>query len=526
MASRPSAKRRRTPSRASGGSAAGKHAQHLLKLALRPAKTAKTTPDTTLDAELTSFNRALRFLGTLANFESRRIVRYTPENFNLDRMRTLLRHLKNPQTRFPSIHVAGTKGKGSSCAMAAAMLRAAGYRVGLYSSPHLLDVRERIRILEPGQDRKTLPQGQMIPHGQFGRLARRLEPLVASARYKPSHFDVLTAIAFLWFAEQEVDIAVIETGLGGRLDSTNVLKPLVSAITSVSLDHTRQLGSTTARIAAEKAGIFKPGAGALSAPQEPEVEAVLRRAAQQCGTNLLTLGTEIDFSTRFEASRMLGRHNRICFNTDQMSFDHLAVPLLGEHQAHNCGLALAMLDQLKRRGFERISAETCAAGLAGLRLEGRMEVLRENPTVVVDGAHNAASVEAMLRALGQHFSYDSTVVIFGCCSDKDIGGMLGRLVAGADKIIFTRVDSVRSAEPRELAQQYTERFGKMAQVGQNLSEALQIAKRAATGDDLICITGSFYLIGEAKKLFAERAGRPSQQVTARHKPRAAARYAS
>lgn len=457
------------------------------------------------DPAIRTFQRALGFLDTLSNFESLRIVRYTPENFNLERMRTLCRRLGNPHTKYATIHVAGTKGKGSTCAMIASMLRAAGYRVGLYASPHMVDVRERIRVLSPGEDVRELPQGQMISTAEFARLTRRIEPFVSSARHRPTWFDTLTAIAFAYFAEEEVDIAVIETGLGGRLDSTNIVDPTVTAITSVSLDHTRQLGPTLARIATEKAGIFKPGVTAVTCEQDPEVDAVLRRVAQQNGARLLVLGKEIDFSTRFEASRMLGRHNRICFNTDQSAFDHLAVPLLGEHQAINCGVALAVLDQLKREGFARITEATSTAGLAGLSLEGRMEVLRFEPTLVVDAAHNAASVEAMLRGLGQHFSYDATVVIFGCCNDKDISGMLGKLVAGADKIIFTRVDSIRSAEPRELAQQYTERFGKMAQVADTLPEALQIAKRSATGDDLICIAGSFYLVGQAKKLLAQRA---------------------
>ncbi len=479
------------------------------------------------ESPINTFNRAVGFLDTLSNFESLRIVRYTPENFNLERMRTLCRRLGNPQNKFPSVHVAGTKGKGSTCAMIASMLRAAGYRVGLYSSPHLVDVRERLRILQPGQDIHVLPQGEMISQAEFARLTKRVEPIVSSSRRRPTWFDTLTAIAFSWFAQDEVDIAVIETGLGGRLDSTNIIEPEVTAITSISIDHTRQLGSTLPKIAAEKAGILKPGVAAVSCEQDPEVESVLRRVAQQNGTSLLILGKDIDFSTRFEASRMLGRHNRICFNTDRSSFDHLGVPLLGEHQAINCGVALAVLDQLKRRGFDAINEEACTAGLAGLSLEGRMETLREEPTVVVDAAHNAASVEALLRGLGQHFTYDSTVIIFGCCSDKDISGMLTRLVGGADKIIFTRVDSIRSAEPRDLAQLYTERFGKMAQVAESLPEALQIAKRASTPDDLICILGSFYLVGQAKKLFAKRAGKPPQRVAPSHqRARAAARYAS
>jgi len=195
-----------------------------------------------------SFIKAMRYLDTLTDFERLRIVRYNNHNFDLDRMRTLLRRLGNPHTRFKSIHVAGTKGKGSTCAMLASMLQACGYKVGLYTSPHLIDIRERICV-----------DGQMISHAEFGRLIRQIEPIAARMRPTPTYFDVLTAAAFKYFEEQKVDIAVVETGLGGRLDSTNVLTPEVTAITSLSKDHMQQLGHSLPQIAQEKAGIFKTG---------------------------------------------------------------------------------------------------------------------------------------------------------------------------------------------------------------------------------------------------------------------------
>ncbi|MGH7176901.1 MAG: bifunctional folylpolyglutamate synthase/dihydrofolate synthase [Tepidisphaeraceae bacterium] len=439
-----------------------------------------------------NYSRALRFLASLSDYERLRIVRYNDTTFDLDRMRTLLRKLANPQEHFRSVHVAGTKGKGSTCAMIAAMLEANGYKVGLYTSPHLVDVRERIQI-----------NGHMIGHADFARLVRLVEPMVTHSRPTPSYFDVLTAIAFKYFEEQKIDIAVVETGLGGRLDSTNVIKPEVTAITSISKDHMAQLGPTLAKIAEEKAGIFKSHVPAVTVVQDPEAEAVLTRVAAKVGAPLDIIGKTIEFSYRFESSRMMGPHNRICLTTPSSKFEHLSVPLLGEHQAVNCGLALGVLDKLKSRGFT-INDQRAMAGLSRTRIAGRMELISTAPRIVVDGAHNAASIDAMMKAIGQHIPYDSMVVIFGCCADKDVSGMLERITSGADKVIFTPVRSIRTADPDELAAQYVEQYGKMAQVAHSLDDALEIAYRAVSKEDIICITGSFYLVGEAKKLIASR----------------------
>src|SRR5947207_4368077 len=266
---------------------------------------------------VSTFSRAMRFLGSLSDYERLRIVRYTSQNFDLDRMRTLLRKIGNPQEKFRSVHVAGTKGKGSTCAMVASMLQAAGYKVGLYTSPHLVDIRERFQV-----------DGHMIPHAELARWIRYIQPVANRMRPTPTYFDVLTAVAFKYFADQDVDIAVVETGLGGRLDSTNVLKPEVTAITSISKDHMAQLGNTLAKIAEEKAGIFKKDVPALTIVQDPEVEPVLQRAAEKVGAPFDVAGKTIEFSYRFESSRMLGPHNRVCLTTPESRFEHLAVPLI------------------------------------------------------------------------------------------------------------------------------------------------------------------------------------------------------
>ncbi len=435
----------------------------------------------------------MRFLSSLADYERLRIVRYNSQNFDLDRMRLLLKKLGNPQDSFRSVHVAGTKGKGSTCAMIASMLQACGYKVGLYTSPHLIDIRERIQI-----------NGHMISHADFARLIRQVEPIANRMRPMPSYFDVLTAVAFKYFAEQKVDIAVVETGLGGRLDSTNVIKPEVTAITSISKDHMAQLGNTLAAIAQEKAGIFKKDIPALTVVQDPAVEEVLQKHAEKVGAPFDIAGKTIEFSYRFESSRMLGPHNRVCLTTPNSKFEHLAVPLMGEHQAINCGLALSVVDRLKARGLP-INDSKAMEGLAKTTIPGRMEMVNTLPNrVIVDGAHNAASLDAVMKAIGQHIPYDSMVVIFGCCADKDVSGMLERITSGADKVIFVKVNSIRTADPEELAARYVEQFGKMAQVAQTLDEALSIAQRAVTKEDLICITGSFYLVGEAKKYFVAK----------------------
>ena len=415
-------------------------------------------------------------------------------------MKRLLADLGNPQTAYRSVHIAGSKGKGSTATMLAEMLRGNGLSVGLYTSPHLLDVRERIVI-----------DSERITEPQMASLVAKIAKLSAAyaVEEQPTYFEVLTAAAFEYFKQQEVDIAVVETGLGGRWDATNVLLPEVCGITSISFDHMAQLGNTLGKIAEEKAGIFKENVPVVSAPQQADAKKALKRIAKETKSPILFAGDEITFSYRFESSRVSGPQARIGISTPTSHFDHLIVPLLGEHQAINCGVALGLLDQLKGRGLP-IKDEASIAALANVRLEGRMEMVCENPRVLVDGAHNAASVEALMRAIGQNVPYDSMVVIFGCCLDKDVGGMLRQMQLGADKIIFTGIKSPRSADPVELARQFTEMSGRMVQVTASLTEALATAQKAITREDLICITGSFYLVSEAKRLFANHPNRPPQ----------------
>jgi len=440
-------------------------------------------------SSIRTYDAALKYLFSQTDYEQMLRVRYNSDTFSLARMRSLLKRLGDPHKSLRCAHIAGTKGKGSTATMLAEMLRACGYKVGLYTSPHLVDIRERITV-----------NGEMITQAAMTRLINKVAvPVQQMGADKPTFFEIFTAMAFLHFVQVGVEMVVLETGLGGRLDSTNVVKPLVVGLTSISIDHTHQLGDTVAAIAGEKAGVFKAGVPAVSVPQTPEAKSVLKRAARAANSPLLFTGEHIDFSYRFESSRETGPQTRVCLTTDTSQFEHLPVPLMGEHQALNCGLALAMLDQLKAQGI-RIDDRAAVQGLARVRLPGRMEMLTSSPRVLVDGAHNAASIEALMRAIGQYIPYDSMVVIFGCAADKDISGMLEEIMRGADKVIFTRYDSPRAMRPEDLAEKYEECSGKMAQVAPDLKEAVRVAANAVSREDLICITGSFYLVGEAKKL--------------------------
>ena len=384
-----------------------------------------------------TYDSALRYLFAQTDYEQMLRVRYNRDTFSLDRMQLLLKKLGNPHDKIRSVHIAGTKGKGSTATMLAEMLRRAGTRwactplrtsatsaSGL-SSTVRRSPRRRWRVLSAASQ----------PH---------IEKMAAD---KPTFFEIITAMAFCHFVDQKVDIAVVETGLGGRLDSTNVLKPAVCGVTSISLDHMQQLGSTVAQIAAEKAGIFKVKTPAISVPQSPDAKRVLRRVARSVGADLMFTGEDIEFSYRVESSRQDGCHTRICLTTPRSRFEHLPVPLMGEHQALNCGLALALLDELKNQGLA-IDDASAIRGLAGVYLPGRMEIIGEDPRILVDGAHNAASIQALMRAIGQHIPYDSMVMIFGCAADKDIDGMMAQIATGADKVIFTRASSnPRAAKP-------------------------------------------------------------------------------
>jgi len=440
---------------------------------------------------LGDYGEALEYLQERVDLERVQVTPALREAYKLDRMRAILGAMGNPQDAVRCVHVAGTKGKGSTCEMTATCLEACGYTVGLYTSPHICDVRERIRL-----------NRRLITPEAFARQVERAAQAawgVAGAMGEATYFELMTAAAFAHFAEEAVDAAVIEVGLGGLLDCTNVITPEVAAVTTIGRDHTQILGTTLEEIATQKAGIFKPGVPALTVQQEPGVIKAMRAVAERVGAPLQVVGEDLEFSFRFEWKPGEGPTSIVTLATDRSNYDHVIVPLRGEHQAVNCGLALAILNKLSERGFNCPEASVLK-GLERTELAGRFELAWPTPRVLLDGAHNPESMRALMKTIGAYMQYDSLVVIFGCAADKEIPTMLRSLAAGADKVIFTRAAGTpRAAAPEDLARIFAEvSDGKIAQVAPTFRDAIDLASRALGRGDLLCVTGSFYLVGEAK----------------------------
>lgn len=444
------------------------------------------------------YDEALAYLNNRTNLERSRQDGSMADALKLDRIRAIAHALGDPHEALTIVHVAGSKGKGSTCEMVASCLQACGYTTGLFTSPHLTDVRERVRV-----------GGEPISREAFAAAMARVrgaEDAIKAEHGPATFFEVITALALLVFAEQAVDAAVLEVGLGGRLDCTNVVRPAVVGLTHIQLEHTAILGDTVELIAAEKAGIMKPGVVTLTVPQDEGVLRVFRERAAEIGAPLRVLGDDVLYSCRFETAHgRSGPHPRVCVGEEGAGYEHLSVPLLGEHQAANCGLALAILCELRDRGF-RLPERPVAAGLARTPRNGRLEEIHAPPRIVVDGAHTPESVRATLRASGAHLKYDSMVVVFGCASDKDVDGMLRELARGADKVVFTRSScNPRAIDPAQLAARFaTHKDVPMALVEPDLRSAINAAARAVQPNDAILILGSFYLAGEAKALFERK----------------------
>ena len=450
---------------------------------------------------LKGYSTAMRFLSTFTDYERLSRIGYNNNTFNLSRMQKLLSMVGNPHRKFKSVHIAGTKGKGSTAHMVANMLEGSGYKVGLYTSPHVVDMRERIMI-----------NNHMIPEHDFVRLLNKLAADVAR-RERKEPADVLRdpdlhRLSVLRRTRKWTWPSLRRAWAAGWTAPTSSSRRSARLRPSATTTCT-SWATPWRRSRRKRPGSSRPASRRSASRRPPEVKEALAKVARINKAPLKFTGEDIDFSYRFESSRITGRHTRICLTTPRSKFEHLPVPLPGEHQAINCGLALAMLDALKEKGYQ-INDELALEGLAKTRLAGRMELVCEDPRVLIDGAHNPPSVEALIRAIGQHISYDSMVVIFGCAADKDVDGMLDQIAMGADKVIFTKNGTMRSADPEELALRFEERTGRMAQWADNVGEALRVAGSVATRGDIICVTGSFYLAGEAKRLYLARSGHASR----------------
>ena len=383
--------------------------------------------------------RASEFLLGRINYERVAEVPYGKRHMKLDRMRQLLTRLGNPDAGMPIVHVAGTKGKGSTSAMIAGVLQAAGYRTGLFSSPHLEAIEERFQV-------NALP----CPGEKLFALVERLRPIVeemdreaaAEGSLGPTYFELATAIALMHFAEEKVDLTVLEVGLGGRLDSTNVCQSAVTVITSISLDHTKQLGSTVEAIAAEKGGIIKPGVPVLCGPLETGPRRVISDIARQHGSRMIEAGR--DFHYTYHPPLKLEKHDRLGsldFEGDMGSEDvqctEIPLRMLGDHQAANAALAIATISQLRKQGW-LISSDAICQTFAELALPGRIELIRRRPAVVLDVAHNVAAVEALVEVLDTSFSCSQRVLVLAATRDKDVGGIVRVLMPHFQRVIVTQ----------------------------------------------------------------------------------------
>jgi dihydrofolate synthase / folylpolyglutamate synthase len=440
-----------------------------------------------------TYQQALDYLYSFIDYSLQRTFSFSDHTFDLGRVHALLALLGDPHRKFAVIHVAGTKGKGSVSAMMDSVLRAAGYRTGFYSSPHLIDFCERIRM-----------GGAPIAPERLADLVDGLRGAVAKVP-ELTTFEITTAAAFQYFAEERADAVVVEVGLGGRLDATNVVTPQVAVITSLSYDHTHLLGNTLAEIAREKAGIIKPGIPVVSSPQEGEAMRVLLDVTRERNAPLTLVGRDWHFAPR--SHDLDGQSFSLWSAREQSLMDEMLdrggepqwipvryeIPLLGYHQMINAVTAVAALNVLKEHGWN-IPQSAIGEGLRSVRWEGRFQVLNRSPLVIVDSAHNRDSARRLRTALDDYVPGRRVVLLFGVSDDKDIPGILDELSPRLLRMVATRSTHPRAAEPEKLAALARER-GFPAEVDPDPAHALERALLLAGSDGVLLVAGSLFLAG-------------------------------
>jgi len=443
---------------------------------------------------MTDYQQALAEIFAHVDYSRTRQYPYNANTYNLDRMHELCRRMEDPQHDFPSLHIAGSKGKGSTSAMTDAMLQAAGYRTGLYTSPHLHSFRERIRI-----------DGELITQEQLVALWEEARPVVESLD-QVTAFEIITLLAFMSFSRSGVDWAVLEVGLGGRLDATNVIQSKACAITSLSYEHTDLLGHTLSLIAFEKAGIIKSGNPVVIGPQTQEAMSIIEDVSMKAGAQIWHVGDSLEVEDEDEAPfdwtwrlQSADQHGiRLDLIGPSQIIKDVWVPLVGYHQAANATVAVALVNSLRRHGV-MISPESIRQGLARTFWPGRLECMSHVPLIMLDSAHNRQSAERLQKALDL-FPHESLILLFGASIDKDIHGMLEVLASEASEIIVTRSFHPRAADPVDLGNLAREIAPSIPiSVFEHTIDALAYAAARTGPQDLMMITGSIFVVADARE---------------------------
>jgi dihydrofolate synthase/folylpolyglutamate synthase len=434
-----------------------------------------------MDTE-TAYNQALDYLYSFVDYSLKKSSELAQADFNLDRMRALMTALGNPEQAYPILHVAGTKGKGSTSALMASALQAAGYKTGLYTSPHLQDYVERIQV-----------NGKNVSHVQLVELVEEAKPHVAAIP-KLTTFEITTALGFLYFARQKVNAAVIEVGLGGRLDATNIVTPRVSVITSLSYDHMAVLGNTLTLIAGEKAGIIKEGLPVVSSPQVDEALVVLEKVSKEHHSPLTLVGRDVTF----EAGEHSLDGQTLSINNPESVI--LRIPLLGAHQVVNAATAYTAI---KASGLD-IPDKAIRKGFAEVSWPCRFEIVRRVPPVILDSAHNQDSFEKLADTLDEYFPGRKVIMIFGSSEDKDVTGMLKTIGPRLDRLIATKAVHPRALEPEKLVEIATGLGIRAEAVGPVEAALARALKLAESGREIVLSAGSMFVTAEVKTAWEKR----------------------
>lgn len=431
-----------------------------------------------------NYQQATEYIFGHTDYEVVPRVPHIMANYDLRRLLELMSRVGDPHLKAKSIHIAGTNGKGSTSAMIASVLTAAGYKTGLYTSPHLHTMRERIMI-----------DNNLITEAEVAELITMLQPEIEEVNRKATYgtltvFEILTALCFVYYAAEGVDFQVMEVGLGGRFDATNIIVPEVCVLTSISFDHTEVLGNTLTKIATEKAGIIKPGCTVVLQPQVDEVDRVIEKVCLDNGVKLIRVGRDVTreslgFDLNRQTLKVKGR----------LGSYQLTIPLLGQYQLNNTASAVAALEVLTEEGYH-ITKESITRGLAQVDWPGRMHIVSRRPLIVVDGGHNPGAAKNLREALEQYFRPAQAILVVGVSNDKDLAGVVRELAPFFNLVIATRANNPRAYEPKTIEAKFA-KHGLKTQVAADIPAALSQAVSLASDRDLICVTGSLFVVGEA-----------------------------